>query len=93
MSLCDSGQKKMCQEFGMKRYKVTYSFVCVNIHGHAWEAVKKRVQIMHVHYLQVSEKKYARKEEMRKHRAGFFILKITDFCIFCSRGQSGDLIM
>lgn len=64
-------KKKMCQEFGMKRYKVTYCFVCVNIHGHAWEAVKKRVQITHVHYLQVSEKKYARKEEMRKHRAGF----------------------
>lgn len=42
MSLCDSGQKKMCQEFGMKRYKVTYSFVCVNIHRHAWEAVKKK---------------------------------------------------
>lgn len=47
---------------------------------------------MHVHYLQVSEKKYARKEEMRKQDR-FFIFKITDFCILCSRGQRGDLIM
>lgn len=30
--LCDSEQKKKWQEFGLKRYEVTHSFVCARTH-------------------------------------------------------------